>query len=215
MKGFTLTIFLFLNCISLVNAASVRVFDGEITVNADLNGTNIDINNDGFNDINFRWAAYSVNHWEALVRWAGYNTAYISESFAEWPSAAIYYNQGDEIGYSTVFSSHSGVRLAFSDGSGSQYREGGYFLNENGFIGYAFQIESEWHWGWAEVGINVGSSAELGNISIFSYGYETISREATFAGLPTTVPVPPAFILFLFGLIGLMPFTRKTSNKEI
>jgi len=167
----------------------VEVFGGEFAVGDGSAGFNIDVDADGFIDLNFAFFGVSVNSvfaWDGVVRRGNVvsDTHFAAvldpnDQFVHPRLAA-----GDMIGLGVLNSSTSGAIAyeVFFDGT-----DGGDWLDqERGYVAFSFmgQAGTRLHYGWAEVSVDTSKGTDDGFLILHRIGYETLSDTPILAGAP-------------------------------
>lgn len=176
-----------------------------------VNAVNIDVNLDGVEDVGFGWR-WGPTAWQAIAGgpWADPTDIYgsitpgamgvVTTGADELRGGASVlsrrFGTGDSIGgdFAGALSGDNESYLAeehyvppnMSDRSGEWLGAAANGYKRRGFVGFAFVIDGQTHWGWVDVTVNHADPFD-GFIRIHGWGYET---DAMVAAAAAPIPAP-------------------------
>lgn len=173
------------------HAAPVETFGGELAVGDSIAGLSVDVNADGFFDINFAYFGITVN---SIFAWDGVFRAADGIPDARFAAALDAndrlvhprFDAGDTIGPAQILGAEFGAvayEEFFSGISGGPWLD-----QEQGYAGFSFLIDGERHYGYAELAIDNSKNTDDGFLVLYRIAYETDPDTPIVAGEPSSCP---------------------------
>lgn len=133
--------------------------------------------------------------------------------FNNWYATA--FSAGDTIGSGS--SSTPYTTLGSSWGYGNYGNFGNFPGIDNAFIGLQFEIDTELHYGWLQIGL----SSDVNTLTIYDFAYESAANTAIIAGDKvgashpfTRILEPTSLALMATGALGIIAFRRRKKNLK-
>jgi hypothetical protein len=200
-------------------SAKADIVYADIDPDAELSNDSlgIDFDNDGGNELGlsqYSSSFYDFNYASAFAYEAG--TQIVAPSYRGFYAAAL--EDGDLIDASSPFSYYGRLGSAYTDGYSSFGEWPGV---ENGYMGVAFDIGGEQHFGWVEMSLTDDAST----LTVHGYAYCDDAGVGIVAGgqsgdclSPNRVPEPGSLGLLALGagaLVGLRRRQRKLKKAAV
>ncbi|WOO40132.1 PEP-CTERM sorting domain-containing protein [Rubellicoccus peritrichatus] len=169
-----------------------------------------DIDNDGANDFSLSNSATSAAFWNdydgrILGKTTDLNSPFLKLSTSQAISSGV-------PGYGFA-AAPQGVAVMYITTIGANASQGGWAINDTGFIGFKFEISGNTHFGWAEVTIDALNPGQ--GFIINEAWYNTTADQGLLAGTQTVVPEPSTYAVGLAGLaLGAAGLRRWRKAKQ-